>query len=55
MQCIKEMKMGKAPGPVNINVEILKDLPEFIAETLLHFLNKYGKPKRFHMNGEKGY
>jgi hypothetical protein len=35
MQCIKEIKMGKTPGPDNINMEILKASPELIAETLL--------------------
>jgi hypothetical protein len=55
MQCIKEMKMGKAPGPDNINTEILKASPELIAKTLLNSFSKYGKLKRFQMNGEKGH
>jgi hypothetical protein len=45
MQCIKEMKMGKAPGPVNINVEILKDLPELIAEALLPLFKQIWEAK----------
>jgi hypothetical protein len=35
MQCIKEIKMGEAPGPDNINIQILKASPELIAQALL--------------------
>jgi hypothetical protein len=35
MHYIKEMKMGKAPGLDNINIEIFKTSPKLIAEALL--------------------